>query len=536
MSGHSKWHNIQKTKGAQDAKRAAAFTKISKEMIVAVKEGGSGDPNNNSRLAAVIAKAKAANMPNDNIKRVLEKAAASGSGDNYETITYEGHGPCGVAVIVETMTDNRNRTAGSVRHHFDKYGGSLGTNGCVSWSFDRKGVIVIDNEDGDYDEDAVMMDALDAGADDFNAEDNVFEITTDPDAFNDVVKALEENIFLMDQLTTILDDPTGYGRIIRSADGSVEKIVEQRDANAEEAAVREVNSGAFWFDGKALMRALNSLNAKRASGENTKKEFYLTDALEEIKSYGLRAGSFTAQSEDIILGANDRVQLNALNELARHRELEKHMRAGVSIPCTDGVIICPGAKIGRDTVILTGSVIKGDSVIGEDCTIGPDSLIENSTIENGVSFVRSVCYSSKILDGADIGPFVRIRPGSVIGSSVHVGNFVEVKNSTIGADTKISHLSYIGDSDLGTGINIGCGCATANYSGNKKSRTTIKDGAFIGCHTCLVAPVEVGENAYTAAGSTVTENVPDNSLAVARSRQTVKKGWVKIKQPYKHKV
>ena len=337
-------------------------------------------------------------------------------------------------------------------------------------------------------------------------------------------------------LTTILDDPTGYGRIIRSADGSVEKIVEQRDANAEEAAVREVNSGAFWFDGKALMRALNSLNAKRASGENTKKEFYLTDALEEIKSYGLRAGSFTAQSEDIILGANDRVQLNALNELARHRELEKHMRAGVSIPCTDGVIICPGAKIGRDTVILTGSVVKGDSVIGEDCTIGPDSLVESSTIENGVSFVRSVCYSSKILDGADIGPFVRIRPGSVIGSSVHVGNFVEVKNSTIGADTKISHLSYIGDSDLGTGINIGCGCATANYSGNKKSRTTIKDGAFIGCHTCLVAPVEVGENAYTAAGSTVTENVPDNSLAVARSRQTVKKGWVKIKQPYKHKV
>lgn len=193
MSGHSKWHNIQKTKGAQDAKRAAAFTKISKEMIVAVKEGGGiADPAYNSRLATVITKAKAANMPNDNIKRVLEKAAASGSGDNYETITYEGHGPCGVAVIVETMTDNRNRTAGSVRHHFDKYGGSLGTNGCVSWSFDRKGVIIIDNEDGDYDEDAVMMDALDAGADDFNAEDNVFEITTDPDAFNDVVKALEE--------------------------------------------------------------------------------------------------------------------------------------------------------------------------------------------------------------------------------------------------------------------------------------------------------------------------------------------------------
>ena len=193
MSGHSKWHNIQKTKGAQDAKRAAAFTKISKEMIVAVKEGGGiADPAYNSRLATVITKAKAANMPNDNIKRVLEKAAASGSGDNYETITYEGHGPCGVAVIVETMTDNRNRTAGSVRHHFDKYGGSLGTNGCVSWSFDRKGVIVIDNEDEELDEDTVMMDALDAGAEDFSPDGPVFEITTDPDSFNDVVKALED--------------------------------------------------------------------------------------------------------------------------------------------------------------------------------------------------------------------------------------------------------------------------------------------------------------------------------------------------------
>ena len=191
MSGHSKWHNIQKTKGAADAKRSAAFTKIAKEIIVAVKQGGSGDPNNNSRLATVVAKAKAANMPNDNIKRCLEKAAGAG-GDNYETITYEGYGPGGVAVIVEALTDNRQRTAPEVRHYFDKYGKGMGAQGCVSWSFDRKGVIIIDNEDGDYDEDAVMMDALDAGADDFNAEDNVFEITTDPDAFNDVVKALEE--------------------------------------------------------------------------------------------------------------------------------------------------------------------------------------------------------------------------------------------------------------------------------------------------------------------------------------------------------
>ena len=191
MSGHSKWHNIQKTKGAQDAKRAAAFTKIAKELIVAVKEGGGiTDPANNSRLATVITKAKAANMPNDNIKRCLEKAAGAG-GDNYESITYEGYGPGGVAVIVETMTDNRNRTAGSMRHHFDKFGGNLGASGCVSWSFDKKGVIVIDNEEGELDEEVVMMDALDAGAEDFEADGPALEVTTDPDAFNDVVKALE---------------------------------------------------------------------------------------------------------------------------------------------------------------------------------------------------------------------------------------------------------------------------------------------------------------------------------------------------------
>ena len=192
MSGHSKWHNIQKTKGAQDAKRSAAFTKIAKEIIVAVKEGGSGDPNNNSRLATVIAKAKAANMPNDNIKRTIDKAMGAGSTDNYEAVVYEGYGPCGVAVIVEALTNNRNRTAPEMRHLFDKYGGNMGASGCVSWSFDRKGVIVIDNEEGELDEETVMMDALDCGAADFEADESIFEITTDPDDFNAVVKALEE--------------------------------------------------------------------------------------------------------------------------------------------------------------------------------------------------------------------------------------------------------------------------------------------------------------------------------------------------------
>ena len=191
MSGHSKWHNIQKTKGAQDAKRAQAFTKIAREMIVAVKEGGSGDPNNNSRLAAVIAKAKAANMPNDNITRSIKRASGDGANDIMEEITYEGYGPSGVAIIVETVTDNRNRTAADIRHIFDKSGGNLGSTGCVSFMFDKKGLIIIEN-DGDIEEEKLMMDALECGAEDFSADEDAFEITTDPTNFSEVRNALEE--------------------------------------------------------------------------------------------------------------------------------------------------------------------------------------------------------------------------------------------------------------------------------------------------------------------------------------------------------
>ena len=224
MSGHSKWHNIQTTKGAQDAKRAAAFTKIAKEMIVAVKEGGGAtDPAYNSRLATIITKAKAANMPNDNIKRVLEKAASSGSGESYEAITYEGYGPGGVAVIVEAMTDNRNRTAGSVRHHFDKYGGNLGANGCVSWSFDKKGVLVIDNSEEELDEEEVMMDAMEAGADDFEAEDDCFTLYTLPDDFNSVVANLSKYTFASAQIEMV---PQNYQSLNPEQAALMEKLID----------------------------------------------------------------------------------------------------------------------------------------------------------------------------------------------------------------------------------------------------------------------------------------------------------------------
>ena len=224
MSGHSKWNNIQKTKGAADAKRSQIFTKIAREMIVAVKAGGSGDPNNNSRLATVIAKARAANMPNDNIKRTIEKAVGSGNADAYEAVTYEGYGPGGVAVIVEALTDNRNRTAPTVRHIFDKYGGNLGATGCVSWSFDQKGVIVIERED--LDEDAVMMDALDCGADDMVAEEACFEIYTDPSSFGGVLEKLEEKgyAFLSAKVEMV---PQNYVKLEKEEDiKHMEKLIE----------------------------------------------------------------------------------------------------------------------------------------------------------------------------------------------------------------------------------------------------------------------------------------------------------------------
>ena len=231
MSGHSKWHNIQKTKGAADAKRSQAFTKIAREIIVAVKEGGSGDPNNNSRLATVIAKAKAANMPNDNIKRTIDKALGAGNTDSFENVVYEGYGPSGVAVIVEALTDNRNRTAPEVRHLFDKYGGNMGASGCVSWSFDRKGVIVIDNEDGDLDEETVMMDALDAGASDMEADGPVFEITCEPDDFNTVTKALEEKGYVFAS-AAIEMVPQNYVKLTNEEDiKNMTKMIELMEDN-----------------------------------------------------------------------------------------------------------------------------------------------------------------------------------------------------------------------------------------------------------------------------------------------------------------
>ena len=329
-------------------------------------------------------------------------------------------------------------------------------------------------------------------------------------------------------ISAILDDPHGYGRIVRDINGNIEKIVEEKDATDNERTVKEINSGAYWFRCSLLIDALLKL-----TNNNAKGEYYLTDTIRIIKAGGSNAGVFAAASGDIVLGANTRLQLNELNEIARKRELEAHMLAGVDIPCTDGVIIASGAVIGNDTLILPGTVIKGGVTIGSGCTVGPNTVLEDCSVGNDTVLNNVTARDSRIGNGVTAGPYVQLRPGTIVSDGVHIGNFVEVKNSSVGEGTKLPHLQYIGDADVGKGVNIGCGCVTVNFTGRDKFRTTISDGAFIGCNTSLVAPVAVGRNAYTAAGSTITEDVPDDALAIARSRQVNKEKWVVIKKPYR---
>ncbi len=346
-----------------------------------------------------------------------------------------------------------------------------------------------------------------------------------------IENALDHHIELDNSATVITADvpnPFGYGRIVRNQKNLISCIVEEKEADEEQKAITEVNSGAYWFKCRDLLKALDSILENHEDG----KEYYLTDAIEIIIKNHKRASAFRAKSSNVVLGANDRAQLYELNEIARKDTLFKLMKSGVSIPCIDGVIIDPDTVIGADTAVLPGTIIKR-SKIGSGCEVGPNSLLENAEIENNVTLNSTQVYDSTVKSGTSIGPFVRVRPNCVVGENVKIGNFVELKNANIGEKTSIAHLTYLGDADFGKNINVGCGCATVNYDGRDKNRTVVGDNAFIGCSTYLVAPVEVGENAYTAAGSVITENVPADALAVARARQVIKKGWVNTKKPYR---
>jgi bifunctional UDP-N-acetylglucosamine pyrophosphorylase/glucosamine-1-phosphate N-acetyltransferase len=347
---------------------------------------------------------------------------------------------------------------------------------------------------------------------------------------SDIIKASYTQHKNDDNAVTIItadaENPFGYGRIKRDEHGNVIRIVEQKDATEEEKAIKEINSAAYWFNTKILLQILGEIKNDNAQGE-----YYLTSAVEITYEQGLNIGTYKAcDMQSVTAAANDRIQLMALNETARKNVLFSHMQNGVSIINDNGIIIGADVKIGTDTLILPGTIIKGKTVIGNGCTIGPNSLIDSCEICDNVIFNASQAYHSKLGNGVTVGPFSHIRPNSNLHDKVHVGDFVEVKNSEVGEGTKLPHLTYIGDSDVGSHVNVGCGCVTANYDGATKSRTTIGNNTFISCHTVLVAPVKVGDNAYTAAGSTITNDVPENALAIARSRQENKENWVKNKK------
>ncbi len=320
-------------------------------------------------------------------------------------------------------------------------------------------------------------------------------------------------------ITAEIMNPAGYGRILRTESG-IAGIVEEKDASAEQKTIREINSGAYWFRTAALLEALDSLSCENAAGE-----YYLTDTVAILLGKGKKAGAFCTENTDVILGANSQRDLLELNTLARMREIDKHLDNGVVFSCTDGITIEQGVQIGAGTQILPGTILKKGTVIGEHCVIGPNCLISECNIEDGVQLNYVQAYQSTIEANVKIGPFVHIRPGSHIKKGVKIGDFVEIKNSTIGEGTAVAHLTYVGDSDVGKKVNFGCGTVTVNYDGITKSRCEIGDNCFIGCNTNLVAPVKLGKYVYTAAGTTITKDVSDYSLAIDRGAMTVKEGY-----------
>jgi bifunctional UDP-N-acetylglucosamine pyrophosphorylase/glucosamine-1-phosphate N-acetyltransferase len=315
-------------------------------------------------------------------------------------------------------------------------------------------------------------------------------------------------------------DPAGnYGRIKRDRNTKLLlSIVEMKDCTPDELRITEVNSGAYWFKAERLLWALPQLCDNNKSGE-----FYLTDTVELL---GSNASTFMADDSIIVLGANDRKQLRTLNDMMTQLINDRHYIAGADI-IGHNVIIGKDVKIGRDTLLMPNTIIRGKTTIGSGCIIGPNTQINNCEIGDNVNLNYVQAFDSKIGDNVKAGPFVNIRPGSVLHKNVKIGDFVEVKNSEIGEGTSLAHLSYIGDADIGKYVNVGCGTVTANYDGLGKYRTVIGDNAFIGCNNSLIAPVEIGENAATAAGSNISENVPAGALAIERGQTNVKENWYK---------
>lgn len=321
--------------------------------------------------------------------------------------------------------------------------------------------------------------------------------------------------------TASLSDPTGYGRVIRTETGDFDHVVEEADATPEQRTITEANAGLYAFDNRALFEALDQVKA-----DNAQKEYLFPDTLAVLRSAGRRIACFTIGDPTDVVAANDRRQLAELDKILRDRVRQRLMDSGVTLLDPGSTFIDADIEIGLDTVIYPFTFIEGCTSIGAGCTIGMGSRIVDSQIGHRVRIDQSTIIGSVIGDDVTVGPYAYIRPESCIEDRAKIGDFTEIKKSRVGKGSKVPHLSYVGDSDIGEGVNIGAGTITCNYDGKVKHKTTIEDGAFIGSNTNLVAPVTVGRGAFVAAGSTITHNVPGESLAIARSRQVVRENWV----------
>lgn len=326
-------------------------------------------------------------------------------------------------------------------------------------------------------------------------------------------------------LTARVEDPTGLGRVIRDTrTGDVEKIVEHKDATPKERGISEINTATYCIDNEALFSALEEV-----TNDNAQQEYYLPDVIEILKTRGEKVSAWETPDASEALGVNDRVALADAEKVMQRRINEYWMKQGVTFVDPDYTYVSADAELSPDTTLYPGTILRGQTVVGEGCVIGPHSDISDSAIAGFTTINQSTVSLSAIGEHVHIGPFAHIRPETNIANGAKVGNFVEIKKSNIGKDSKANHLSYIGDADVGEDVNLGCGAITVNYDGKEKHLTTIEDGSFIGCNANLIAPVTVGKNSFVAAGSTITENVPGEALSIARSRQSNKEGYMKDK-------
>lgn len=327
-------------------------------------------------------------------------------------------------------------------------------------------------------------------------------------------------------LSVVLNDPFGYGRIIRDTNGLIKSIVEQKDASETDLKIKEINTGIMALKGSLLKKYLNELKTNNAQGE-----FYLTDIVEIAVKDNVNIASFICESADEVMGINDKKQLSQAERLYQMKQAENFMSSGLTLLDASRFDCRGNLKFGDDCTIDINVVFEGDNVLGNNVLISPNCIIKDSKIgDNAVILPNSIIENSTIGSSTSIGPFARIRPDTTIGNHSKVGNFVEIKKSSVSNNSKISHLSYVGDSKIGSDVNIGAGVITCNYDGSNKHQTEIKDGAFIGSNSQLVAPVSIGKNATIGAGSTITQNAPDNKLTVSRNKQSTIDKW---KRPQK---